>query len=459
MSAQGLQQSVDKMRAAGQAEESINAFTHYYRLLEEGYQGTIAEDEIEPVEGLDALADLHFSDEQLKDAIAKTVVIKLNGGLGTSMGITGPKAALPVMEGLTFLDVIAKQVLAIREQYSVELPLVLMHSFRTRDESLQILAKYPDLAVDGLDLDFLQNAEPKLTADALEPVEWAANPDLEWCPPGHGDLFVAMQASGVLKAMRDKGLKYAFISNSDNLGAVPDARVAAWMAASGVPFGMEVCRRTRSDRKGGHIARRKADGRLVLRDTAMVVEGEEDQFQDISKHTLFNTNNLWIDLDALAEILDANGGVMGLPMIVNHKTVDPADKKSTKVIQIETGMGTGIEVFEGADAVVVERDRFKPVKTTNDLLVLRSDFYELDLAGRLVASRSGDEPFVDLDGDHYKVLAQFDERFPQGAPSLTACNSLKVIGDVTFGERVVCTGDVLIEAQTPTFVEDGAVLS
>lgn len=458
MTSPGLTQSIDKMRAAGVAEEAIAAFTHYYGLLESGYQGTIAEADIENPTGLPVLADFDFDDAALKDAFAKTAVIKLNGGLGTSMGITGPKAALPVTDGETFLDIIAKQVLSLREQYDAPLPLVLMHSFRTREDSLAILAKYPDLAVEGIDLDFLQNAEPKLTADTLAPVEWPADPDLEWCPPGHGDLFVALVASGTLATLREKGFKYAFISNSDNLGAVADPRVAAWMAQSGAPFAMEVCRRTISDRKGGHIARRTADGRLVLRDTAMVVEGEESAFQDTDTWTLFNTNNLWIDLDALDAVLAANDGVLQMPLIVNHKTVDPTDKTSTKVIQMETGMGTAIEVFDGAAAVVVERDRFKPVKTTNDLLVLRSDFYELREDGRLVPTREGDEPFVDLDG-HYKILADFDERFPKGAPSLTGCTSLKVSGDVTFGADVVVTGDVVVEADEPTTIEDGTHLA
>ena len=78
--------------------------------------------------------------------------------------MTGAKSALEVRDGLTFLDIIALQVLALRERWDVELPLVLMNSFRTSEESLKILAKYDSLAVDGLPLDFIQNAEPKLHA-------------------------------------------------------------------------------------------------------------------------------------------------------------------------------------------------------------------------------------------------------------------------------------------------------
>jgi len=446
MSADGLRQAQDKMRAAGVAEVAITVFSHYYRLLESGRRGTIAEADIEPLGDVPRLDRLETGDDAIRAALAGTAVIKLNGGLGTSMGVTGPKSALPVLEGLTFLDIIARQILALRNSYDVPLPLVLMNSFRTRDESLAILGKYDALPVDGLPLDFLQNAEPKLRADDLTPVEWPAEPELEWCPPGHGDLFVALVASGTLDALRAKGFRYAFISNSDNLGAIPDGRIAAWMAEHQVPFGMEVCRRTRSDRKGGHVAVRTSDGRLVLRDSAQVAEGEQDLFQDVTRHTTFNTNNLWIDLDRLAELMSGHDGILGLPIIVNRKTVDPADPSSPQVIQIETAMGTAIETFEGAQAVLVDRRRFKPVKTTDDLLVLRSDVYRLAENGELVAAREGDEPYVALDPDYFKILAKFEERFPYGAPSLAAADRLEVRGDVAFGKNVVVTGEVEVDA-------------
>jgi UTP--glucose-1-phosphate uridylyltransferase len=446
MSAEGLRQAQDKMRAAGVADVAITVFSHYYRLLESGERGTIAESELEPVRELPQLDHLDTDEAAIRAALAGTAVIKLNGGLGTSMGVTGPKSALPVLAGLTFLDVIARQILALRNKYGVPLPLVLMNSFRTRDESLAVLGKYDDLPVDGLPLDFLQNAEPKLRADDLTPVEWPDDPDLEWCPPGHGDLFVALVASGTLEALRDKGFRYAFISNSDNLGAIPDGRIAAWMAEHDVPFGMEVCRRTRSDRKGGHVAIRRSDGRLVLRDSAQVADGEDGFFQDTTRHTTFNTNNLWIDLDRLAAVMAGHDGVLGLPIIVNRKTVDPADPSSPKVIQLETAMGTAIETFEGSRAVLVDRSRFKPVKTTDDLLVLRSDVYTLAEDGELVPSRDGDEPYVALDPDHYKILAAFEEHFPHGVPSLAGADRFEVYGDVAFGKDVVVTGDVELTA-------------
>ncbi|GAA1550027.1 UTP--glucose-1-phosphate uridylyltransferase [Kribbella lupini] len=446
MSEAGLQQAQDKMRAAGAAEVAIRVFSHYYRLLEAGQQGTIREDEIDPVGDLPHLEHLDTDAEAMRAALAETVVIKLNGGLGTSMGVTGPKSALPVKDGLSFLDIIARQILATRKEYGVPLPLILMNSFRTKDESLAVLGKYDDLPVDGLPLDFQQNMEPKLLADDLTPAEWPADPELAWCPPGHGDLFTALVASGTLDKLRERGFRHAFISNADNLGATPDGRIAAWMAEHDVPFGMEVCRRTRSDRKGGHVAVRKSDGRLILRDSAQVHPDDVDSFQNTKLHTTFNTNNLWIDLDRLAELMDGHDGVLGLPIIVNRKTVDPADPSSPKVIQLETGMGTAIETFEGSQAVIVDRSRFKPVKTTNDLLVLRSDVYDLDEAGDLTTTHEGDEPYVDLDSDYFKILADFEARFPAGPPSLVRADRLEVRGDVAFGKDVVVVGEVEVSA-------------
>src|SRR5207247_1159321 len=148
----------------------------------------------------------------------------------------------------------------------------------------------------------------------------------------------------------------------------------AWLAQSGAPFLMEVADRTASDRKGGHLARRGSDGGLVLREIAQTPDEDVDAFQDVERHRYFNTNTLWIDLHALRDVL-GDEGVIDLPMIVNRKTVDPSDKSSTPVIQLETAMGAAIGVFEDAAAMRVPRSRFVPVKTTNDLLSLRSDAY------------------------------------------------------------------------------------
>jgi UTP--glucose-1-phosphate uridylyltransferase len=442
--APGLTAAQAKMREAGVSQAAIDVFSHYYGKLEAGATGLILEETIEPLTDPAHLDGVEVDDDAARAALAKTAIIKLNGGLGTSMGMDRAKSLLPVRGKQTFLDVIVGQVQKARAATGAPLPLVLMNSFRTRDDSLEALAEHPGLQVDGLPLDFVQNKEPKLLVDGLTPVEWPADPDLEWCPPGHGDIYTAILASGVLDALIDAGFRYASVSNSDNLGAVPNARIAGWFAASGAPYAAELCERTAADRKGGHLAIRKADGQLILRDTAQTAPDEMHFFTDEHHHPFFHTNNLWWDLEQLKAALTERGAVLGLPLIRNTKNVDPGDKESPEVFQIETAMGAAIEVFEGATAIVVGRDRFLPVKTTNDLLVLRSDAYELqeDGALRLAVRRA---PLIDLDPAYYKTMAGFDARFPHGAPSLREASSLTIKGDWTFGKNVAVRGTVVLQ--------------
>ena len=454
------------MARHGESEGAVLAFERSYaeleQVLESGSGGTIPESTIDPLTDVPSLEDHAPSDETLSAALRQVAMVKLNGGLGTSMGITGPKSALVVKDGLSFLDVIARQTLALRKQYGVDLPLILMNSFRTRDESLAILGRYPDLDLDGLPIDFLQSTEPKLRVDDLSPVDWPADPELEWCPPGHGDVYLSLSTTGLLKALLDKGFRYVFLSNADNLGATCDPRIAGWLVENDVPYVAEVCDRTVNDRKGGHLAVRKSDGQLVLRDSAMVEQQDEDAFQDIARHTTFHANNLWVDLRVLDRLLsdsEARGEAgIGLPILVNRKTVDPSDSASTDVIQIETAMGGAVGRIEGARAIHVPRTRFRPVKTTNELLLVRSDIFELDDQSAIVSLITHPDPYVDLDKP-YKLVPGFEERFPKGAPSLREATSLRVEGDVTFGADVVCIGDVTVRASGRATIEDGRRLT
>jgi UTP--glucose-1-phosphate uridylyltransferase len=322
-----------------------------------------------------------------------------------------------------------------------------MDSFATRDATLAALERHPALSCD-VPADFLQSREPKLRADDHRPVQWPADPALEWCPPGHGALYVALAASGMLDALRERGYRWVFASNADNLGAVPDPRILAWVARKEIPFLMEVVEGTQADRKGGHIARR--DGRLVLRETAQAPPDDPFSFGDVERWRFYNTNNLWIDLDVLA----ARGEPLDLPLIVNRKTVDPRDPSTPAVLQLETAMGGALGAIEGAQVLCVPRSRFAPVKTTDDLLVARSDVYELRDDGRL--DPVAPAPFVALDPEHYRRLDDFEARFPGGPPSLRRARRLVVHGDVTFRAGVSIVGDV--ELHGPATVPGGAVL-
>jgi UTP--glucose-1-phosphate uridylyltransferase len=396
---------------------------------------------VEPLTDLVRASELAMDDAGT-EAIASTAVIKLNGGLGTSMGMDRAKSLLPVRADLSFLDIIVGQVRHVRRTHDVGLPLLFMNSFRTHDDTVAALSRYDDLAVDGLPLDFLQNREPKLRADDLSPVDWPDDPSLEWCPPGHGDLYTALETSGVLSALLEAGFRYATVSNADNLGATPDPAMMEWFAASGAPYAAEVCRRTPADVKGGHLVVRRADGRLVLRETAQTPLEDVDAASDLTRHRFFHTNNLWFDLEQLAQTLADRDGILGLPLIRNEKTVDPTDPSSPRVVQIESAMGAAVEVFDGAAAIEVDRSRFLPVKTTNDLMVLRSDVYGVGEDFRL---RAQVEPaLVDLDRRFYTTIGDFDARVPE-PPSLVEATSLTVRGDWRFGRGVVVIGDVRLD--------------
>merc|ERR1712039_463076 len=228
-------------------------------------------------------------------------------------------------------------------------------------------------------------------------------------------------------------------------GATMDLTLLSYFASSGAPFMMEVAARTDADKKGGHLARDKSTGGLLLRESAQCPDEDEKAFQDVSKYKFFNTNNLWLDLVALKESFDKNGGSIPLPVMKNAKTVDPRDKKSTAVLQLETAMGAAISCFEGSVAIVIPRERFAPVKTTNDLLALRSDAYQLTKDFRIVLNpaRNGVPPNIKLDG-RYKFVDAMEKIMPQGAPSLLECSSLTIEGEVVLEKGVIFKGDVVV---------------
>jgi UTP--glucose-1-phosphate uridylyltransferase len=429
----------ERLEAEGAHPIFIELFSHYYDQLVAGQTGLIPESSIEPVLSLPDAERLPADFLAVgRRALARTAVIKLNGGLGTGMGLEQAKSLLMVKEGLTFLDVIASQA------KQINVPLLLMNSFATEDDTQAALAPYAHLPHPPVT--FVQNKEPKIRQSDLMPVSWPENPELEWCPPGHGDLYASLVISGVLDKLLDGGFEYAFISNSDNLGAVVDPAILGYFVQNELPFMMEVADRTEMDKKGGHLAQRADDGQLILRESAQCPAADEAAFQDINRHKYFNTNNLWLNLVALQEVMEERNNRLGLPLIRNSKTVDPRDGGSTAVYQLETAMGSAISVFADAQAIRVPRSRFAPVKKSDDLLAVRSDAYILTEDYQIVfnpAHVSGDV-VVELDGRYYKFVNDLAARFPEGIPSLLNCTRLSVQGDVTFCANVSLVGDVEI---------------
>jgi UTP--glucose-1-phosphate uridylyltransferase len=447
------------MREARSSDAAIASFVLHFRRLAEGERGYLPEEAVEPISSLPDSETFASHEATGRSAMSKVVIVKLNGGLGTSMGLDHAKSLLPVRNGLSFLDLIARQVLALRAEAGSKIPLVLMNSFRTATDSERVLSAYPDLALEDLPHGFLQNRVPKVLEDGLRPAVHESRPELGWCPPGHGDFYTAIRGSGLLDTLLDRGFEYAFISNADNLGAAFDPSLLGYMVATGIDFMLEAADRTAADRKGGHLCT-LSDGRLALRESAQCPPQEIAAFQDVRRYRYFNTNNLWIHLPTLDRLLDDHGNFLPLPTVVNQKTLDPRNPASPQVFQLETVMGTAITLFPRAAAVRVNRRRFSPVKNTNDLLGVRSDAYELEENGRIALAPGREEPpVIQLDEEHFKIIDRFEERFAKGAPSLIGCDSLRVVGDVTFGANVRVKGRTVIRATNATRVPDGTLLS
>lgn len=430
----------EKLEQANVSEAAIKMFEKNYAALCENETGIISEDAITPVQDLVSYESID-SGEVSKKLLSECVVIKLNGGLGTSMGLQKAKSLLTVRDGKSFLDLIVEQLLNLKDSSTAEVNFLFMNSFSTSADTLNALAAYKDRGViDPTHYEFIQNQVPKIDAETLMPAEYPSNRQLEWCPPGHGDIYAAFTASGILDKLLNKGVKYAFVSNADNLGATLDTKILNYFSQSELPFLMEATKRTAADKKGGHLAIRNIDNQMLLREVAQTSDLDLAEFQNISKHQYFNTNNLWVNLAALKDLLNGNEGIVPLPMIKNKKTVNPRDKSSTAVFQLEVAMGAAIECFEGASAISVPRSRFAPVKATSDLFLLRSDVYTVDenFHVKLSPERNRVAPLISL-SDEYKLVDSLDSL---GMPSLINADSLKIEGLVKFSAGVEIKGNV-----------------
>lgn len=423
----------------------INLFKCYFSQLVFGSQGKLNKKEILPVDQdeLQNLASISEYKDEAGEAISELVVIKLNGGLGTSMGMETAKSLLKVRNNSTFLDLILDQVTVLREKYKTPIPLLFMNSFRTHMDTMIHIKDVENPY--HLPLAFLQHKYPKVLTEDLAPAKWPDNPELEWNPPGHGDIYTALITSGILSNLLDKGYKYAFISNSDNLGATMNESILGYLKTQEFTFLMEVTPRTISDRKGGHLCKLLKNNRLAIREIAQCPENEIEEFMDIQRYSFFNTNSIWLNLEALEKVF-LRHKMVPLDLIINTKNLDPRNPDSPSVFQLETAMGSAISAFDHAGALNVPRDRFAPVKTTGDLLITMSDCFVLSEMKTIVPNpeRRTPMPDVHLDPDYFQKIDQFEKRFAHGSPSLIHCDFLEVKGDIFFGKNITLKGKVTL---------------
>ena len=436
-----LHSFISKMQKEGIHPVVIDTFVYYYKKFVAGEKGFIFDRDIRPVNS-DEIEDASDASEYAdagEKALKHLVMIILNGGLGTTMGLTKAKSLIKAKNDKTFLEIILDQA----EKFNVNL--CLMNSFSTHQDTISALSiikpsRFPRL--------FLQNKFPKILRHDFAPADWPENRHMEWNPPGHGDVYTALLTSGTLQQLLDEGIRYAFIANSDNLLATIDKSLLGFFSEKGFPFMMEVSERIPVDFKGGHMARHK-NGHLILRESAQCPKREIERCRDVSRYKYFNTNNIWLDLRFLKNLIEKHGTIK-LSMIMNPKNLDPRNEFSPPVYQIETAMGSAISIIEGATAIRVPRSRFFPVKTCNELLAVRSDCFLLSDDNQLIINPGREQHgnyfniTIDLDHRYYGKIDMFNKRFANGAPSLVDCESLTIIGDVLFEENVKIKGNVVI---------------
>lgn len=398
----------------------------------------------------DSLAAAPETIEETKNLLDKLVVLKLNGGLGTTMGCTGPKSVIEVRNGLTFLDLIVIQIESLNSKYGCNVPLLLMNSFNTHDDTQKIVEKYANSNIEIHT--FNQSQYPRLVVEDFLPLPSKGITGKDgWYPPGHGDVFPSLRNSGKLDALLSQGKEYIFVANSDNLGAVVDLKILNHLVSNKNEYCMEVTPKTLADVKGGTLI--SYEGKVQLLEIAQVPDEHVNEFKSIEKFKIFNTNNLWVNLKAIKRLVEADA--LKMEIIPNPKEVD-----GIKVLQLETAAGAAIKFFDHAIGSNVPRSRFLPVKATSDLLLVQSDLYTLNegFVTRNPARANPANPSIEL-GPEFKKVANFLSRF-KSIPSIIELDSLKVSGDVWFGAGVVLTGKVEIGAKAGEKLEipDGAVI-
>ncbi|GAM22882.1 hypothetical protein SAMD00019534_060570, partial [Acytostelium subglobosum LB1] len=421
-------------------EKEIPAMTRLFSRFLKNRKKTIDWEKIKPppAEMVVSYKELPPCGHQRRSELAgKLAVLKLNGGLGTTMGCTGPKSVIEVRGEKTFLDLSVQQIKEMNEFYDIRVPLVLMNSFNTHSETGKIIQKYKhsDVSIHS----FNQSRFPRVLKDSLMPVpDKMFGNDAEWYPPGHGDVFFALHNSGLLETLISQGKEYLFISNVDNLGAVVDFNILSMMEERNCEYVMEVTNKTRADVKGGTLI--EYEGKAKLLEIAQCPSDKVEEFKSIKKFKIFNTNNIWVNLKAVDRVIKQSL-LDDMDIIVNPKSVD-----GKNILQLEIAAGAAIEFFNNARGVNVPRSRFLPVKSTSDLFIVQSNLYELE-KGMLVMNKN--RPFTTIPlvklGDMFKKVSDYQSRI-KGVPDILELDQLTVSGDVTFGADMVLRGNVIVVA-------------
>ena len=439
------------LKPFGLSDEAQSEFLHLFTRFKQSEANSVEWDSIQSPDPsrLISYETLNAPDDtQTTDALSRLAVCKLNGGLGTSMGCAGPKSSIAVKDGQSFMDLILLQLEHIGKTRKVNIPLLLMNSFHTHQVTLKLLeGRKTSFSIEC----FEQNRFLRIDKDTDQPLDPNLVGEDAWYPPGHGDIYSCLKEQGLMDRLLSEGKELLFVSNADNLGAVADPMIAHTMLANDIPYVMEMTPKTPADIKGGTLYEDSV-GKLHLLELAQVPQKHVDEFCSTRKFTVFNTNNIWINLRHLKNRLKQ--GSMDLNLIVNEKQV-----VGRPIIQLETAIGTGLESFDGAKGLVVGRDRFFPVKNTSDLMLIQSGLFVFEdgrmkrcptLNQKALPLIAWKAPFTDLE--------EFQKRVPI-IPDMSELESLEMEGDVTFEGEVSLKGRVILAGNDkPVRIPSGTCL-
>mmetsp|Transcript_4044 Transcript_4044/g.8698 ORF Transcript_4044/g.8698 Transcript_4044/m.8698 type:complete len:561 (+) Transcript_4044:649-2331(+) len=387
------------------------------------------------------------------ELLNKLAILRLNGGLGTSMGCQGPKSVIEVRNSLSFLDMAVRQVEFLNTKHGVDVPLILMNSFNTDKETKRLLSRYDDRHVSIKT--FSQTCFPLLDRSTVTPLasgKFSKQSQSMWYPPGHGDVYTSISRCGLLEELIAMGKEYLFISNIDNLGATVDLNILYHLMLNEYGFCMEVTKRERQDVSGGTLVEHK--GKPLLMENSALPKVLSDTLRRDKRFDKFNTNNLWVNLRELQRLMSVKRS-LDLQVIARDRLAIDSSGEEVSCLMFETAAGAAINLFDNVNVIVVPRSRFLPVKTTSDLFAVQSDLFIIKHGALALSEKrtiSPPVPTVKL-GPCFRTVEEYSKRLPFGVPDLIDLEHLTVSGDVHFRNHIQLKGTVIIVAEEGSHID------
>ncbi|XP_059649032.1 UTP--glucose-1-phosphate uridylyltransferase-like isoform X2 [Cornus florida] len=363
------------------------------------------------------------TDAFLESILDKLAVLKFNRSLGEQMGFNGPISTIEACNGLTNLDLFVNQIESLNDKRGCDIPLILMNTIRTHDDTLK--------------------------SETQSMTDGQAGEDEEYLSDDH-EVFLSLKTSGVLDDLLSQGKEYILVVNSDNLAAVIDPQILNHLILNSIEYCMEVMPATLPNFQGSFLS--SQEGKFQLSEIAHFPVNNV-KFESMEKFKLIDTKNLWVNLKAIKRLLENNA------LKIENCTVLKAMNVDKGLLQ-ETAASSTMRFFNRAIGINVPHSRFLSMSTTSDLLLAQSDLYTC-AKGVLIRNRdrtSPANPFIEL-GPEFEKISDFHSRF-KSIPSIIELDSLRVSGDVWFGAGVTLKGKVTIVAKPGIKLEipDGVVL-